>query len=191
MSTGVVPDSIVEGARRALELHGAAGITLERVAAEAGVSRMTLHRHGVSKEAILLALAVRLEAEYRDAMWQALVSDGSARERLRRALELECHVAEANLDLLDALSSGARDEVFHERGERRLTRPVFVEPLKKLLREGAADGSLAPVDVDETATVLFNLVGHTYRHLRAGHGWSSARARSSVVRLAMEGVTAR
>jgi AcrR family transcriptional regulator len=191
MTARAVPDSVVDGARRALELYGAGGITLERIAAEAGVSRMTLHRRGVSKEDILLALAVRLETEYRDAMWQALVAEGTARDRLRRALELECHVAEANLDLLDALSSGALDEIFHERGGRRLTRPVFVEPLKKLLREGAADGSLATVDVDETATVLFNLVGHTYRHLRAGHGWSATRSRSSVVRLAMEGVTAR
>ena len=186
-----VPDAIVQGARRALELHGASGVTLERIAAEAGVSRMTLHRRGVSKEDILGELALRLEHEYRDAMWRALVSDGSARDRLRRALELECHVAESNLDVLDALSSGARDEIFHERGGRRLTRPVFVEPLQKLLREGAADGSLAPVEVGETATVLFNLVGHTYRHLRAGHGWSATRARSAVVRLAMDGVSAR
>jgi len=186
-----VPDAIVQGARRALELHGASGVTLERIAAEAGVSRMTLHRRGVSKEDILGELALRLENEYRDAMWRALVSDGSARDRLRRALELECHVAESNLDVLDALSSGARDEIFHERGGRRLTRPVFVEPLQKLLREGAEDGSLAPVEAGETATVLFNLVGHTYRHLRAGHGWSATRARSAVVRLAMDGVSAR
>jgi AcrR family transcriptional regulator len=189
--TTTVPDGIVEGARRALELHGASGITLERIAAEAGVSRMTLHRRGVSKEDILGALALRLEAEYRDAMWQALVSDGSARDRLRRALEMECHVAEANLAVLDALSSSAKDEIFHERGGRRLTRPVFVEPLAKLLRDGAADGSLAPLEVDETATVLFNLVGHTYRHLRSGHGWSATRARSAVVRLAIDGVAAR
>ena len=189
--SSAVPDAIVEGARRALELHGASGITLERIAAEAGVSRMTLHRRGVSKQDVLRELALRLEGEYRDAMWRALVSDGSARDRLRRALELECHVAEANLDLLDALSSGARDEIFHERGGRRLTRPVFVEPLQRLLRDGAADGSIARVEVDETATVLFNLVGHTYRHLRAAHGWSATRARSSVVRLAMDGVAAR
>ncbi|HEY1594374.1 MAG TPA: TetR family transcriptional regulator [Thermoleophilaceae bacterium] len=193
MSTpaAAVPDAVVEGARRALELHGAGGITLERIAAEAGVSRMTLHRRGVSKDDILAALALRLEAEYRDAGWQALLADGSARDRLRRALELECHVAESNLELLDALSTAARDEIFHERDGRRLTRPVFVEPLQKLLREGAEDGSLEPVEVDETATVLFNLVGHTYRHLRAGHGWSATRARAAVVRIAMDGVAAR
>jgi AcrR family transcriptional regulator len=144
----------------------------------------------VSKEDILLALALRLEAEYRDAMWQALVSEGSARDRLRRALELECHVAEANLDLLDALSSGERDEIFHERGGRRHTRPVFVEPLRKLLRDGAADGSLARVDVDETATVLFNLVGWTYVHLRTGHGWRPERAREATLDVALNGLVA-
>jgi hypothetical protein len=39
--------------------------------------------------------------------------------------------------------------------------------------------------------VLFNVVGHTYRHLRTGHGWEPARARAAVVRLALDGVRAR
>ena len=39
-----------------------------------------------------------------------------------------------------------------------------------------------------TATVLFNAVGHTYRHLRAGHGWSSERAREGVLRLVLDGL---
>jgi AcrR family transcriptional regulator len=60
--SAAVPEAIVQGARRALELHGATGITLERIAAEAGVSRMTLHRRGVSKDDVLRELARRLEA---------------------------------------------------------------------------------------------------------------------------------
>ena len=32
-----------------------------------------------------------------------------------------------------------------------------------------------------TATVLYNLVSHTYRHLRRGHGWPADRARKSVL----------
>jgi hypothetical protein len=53
---------------------------------------------------------------------------------------------------------------------------VFTEPLEKLLREGAADGRLRDVDPVQTATVLFNLVGWTYIHLRTGHGWRPERA---------------
>jgi AcrR family transcriptional regulator len=49
---------------------------MERIAAEAGTSRMTLHRQGVSKAEILRALAHQLEADYREAMWPALVADG-------------------------------------------------------------------------------------------------------------------
>ena len=55
---------------------------------------------------------------------------------------------------------------------RRSPSSVFTEPVQRLLADGVADGSLAVDDPEETATVLFNLVGHTYRHLRAGHGWS-------------------
>jgi hypothetical protein len=36
--------------------------------------------------------------------------------------------------------------------------------------------------------VLFNMVGHTYAHPRACHGWSADRARAGVVGLAMNGV---
>jgi len=66
-----------------------------------------------------------------------------------------------------------------------------VAPLERLLLDGAADGTLATVDATETATILYNSVGHTYRHLRIGHGWTPERAREGVLRLAMEGLNAR
>ena len=134
---------------------------------------MTLHRRGVSKQDILRALTERLEADYREAMWEALVARGVAAERLRIALERLCDVSERNLGLLDGLSASARDAIYHEPEGSRLTRSVFVEPLERLLLDGAADGSLAAVDAREMATVLFNAVGHTYRHLRTGHGWDA------------------
>ena len=70
---------LIDGARRALERHGWQGATLQRLADEAGVSRMTLHRHGVSREVLLAALADQLEREYREALWPALTAPGSAR----------------------------------------------------------------------------------------------------------------
>ena len=166
-----VPPHIVDAASHVLAQDGLAAATLERISAAAGVSRMTLHRRGVSKQDILRALTERLEADYRDAMWEALVARGVAADRLRIALERLCDVSERNLGLLDGLSASARDAIYHEPEGSRLTRSVFVEPLERLLLDGAADGSLAAVDAREMATVLFNAVGHTYRHLRTGHGW--------------------
>jgi AcrR family transcriptional regulator len=186
-----VPPHIVEAARQMLATDGLEAATLERISAAAGVSRMTLHRHGVSKRDILRALAAQFEADHRREMWTALVAPGTARARLQLALELQCGLAERNLATLDALSAAARAAIFHEPGPAALTRAVFVEPLERLLRDGAADGSLAAVDARETATVLFNTVAHTYRHLRSGHGWSAERARGGVVALVMAGVVAR
>ena len=152
---------------------------------------MTLHRRGVSREALLAALAEQLERDYREALWPALTASGTALDRLELALASLCDVVDANLELLEALGRAERDVVFHEQGRPALTKQVFTEPVQRLLADGAADGSLAVADPKETATVLFNLVGHTYRHLRAGHGWSPKRTRKAVLELALRGVVAR
>ena len=152
---------------------------------------MTLHRRGVSRELLLTALGEQLEREYREALWPALTAPGSPLERLELALTSLCKVVDANLELLDALGHAERDVVFHEARRPALTKQVFTEPVRRLLADGAADGSLAVDDPEETATVLFNLVGHTYRHLRSGHGWSAKRTREAVLGLALHGVVAR
>lgn len=180
-----VPPRIVDAARHVLAEDGLAAATLERISAEAGISRMTLHRRGVTKEGILRTLAEQLEASYRDAFWPALVFKGSGRERLELALRLQCEVTEENLTTLQALSETARAEIYHE---GRRTRKEFVEPIERLLLDGAADGSLKATDTEETAALLFNAVGHTYRHLRSGHGWKPQRAQDAVINLVMEGV---
>jgi AcrR family transcriptional regulator len=182
-------EHILAGARRALERHGWPDTTLERIAAEAGTSRMTLHRHGVTREGILAALGERLEAQYRGALWPALTAPGSARERLEQALHALCGVMEDNLELVQAIGDRPRDAIFHEEGSEALTRDVFTEPVERLLRDGAADGSLRVLDDPrETATVLFNLIGWTYRHLRTGHGWNPDRAERGIVSIALDGV---
>jgi hypothetical protein len=65
---------------------------------------------------------------------------------------------------------------------------VFSEPFERILRDGAQDGTLREVDVQETATVLFNLVGWTYIHLRTGHHWGIERAHEAVLAVALHGV---
>jgi AcrR family transcriptional regulator len=179
----------VDAARHVLARDGLAAATLERISQAAGVSRMTLHRRGVSKQAILEALAGQLEAEYREAFWPALVSKGSGRQRLTTALVGLCAVTERNLALHDVLSVQARNQIYHDPGPQGLTRGVFVEPLERLLLDGAGDGSLAPGDdTGEAATLVFNVVTHTYAHLRQGHGWSPERARDRLLTLVTDGL---
>jgi AcrR family transcriptional regulator len=187
----VVDDTLLSGAHRAIERWGWRQATLERIAAEAGVSRMTLHRRGITRDGLLGALAERLETAYRSAMWPALTARGRGRERLESALAGYCGAVEANLEVLSALAEADHNTIFHDQDARGLTRPGFTEPIRRLLEDGAADGSLVADDPDETATLMLNLVGWTYRHLRRGHGWSPERARDGVLRIALDGVTAR
>ena len=182
---------LLDAARRTFEAHGWAGATLERIAAEAGLSRVTLHRRGVTKDALLGSLAARATDAYRAAMWPALTGRGSGAERLQAALEALCDQAEEHMAVLLALRSQS-DAVFHAPGEEgSMTAGVFTEPFNKLLTEGAEDGSLRRVDASEVATVLFNLVGWTYIHLRTGHGWAPDRARAATLDPVLHGLVAR
>lgn len=176
-----------DAGRRAFARYGYGGATIERIAREAGLSRVTLHRRGIDRDAVLAALAQEADDAYRRALWPALTGSGSGRERLELALAAMCETAEAELEVLLALRA-QRDAIFHDDTPQG-TRGVFVEPLARLLRDGAADGSLRPIaDPDTAATVLFNQVGGTYMHLRGDHRWEAGRCRDALLDLTMRGV---
>lgn len=183
-----IDELLLEAGRRALRRHGWRALTVERIAEEAGISRATLHRRGVRKEDILAALTERATEAYRAALWPALTAPGTGRARLELALRALCDSAEDNLELLVALRSQT-DAIFHEDdAEEALTRSVFTEPLERLLRDGIADGTLREADPVETATLLFNLVGWTYIHMRTGHRWTVEHARERTIAIALCGV---
>jgi AcrR family transcriptional regulator len=178
--------NVLDAAARVLAESGPAGFTLERVAAEAGLSRVTLHRRGIGREALLRGLTERAIGDLRDALWPALTGPGTGAERLEAALVALCEVTERHLALL--LGAGElRDRAFHDPGG--LTQAEWAAPFERLLRDGAADGTLRAHDDPATAaTVLFNLVGWTYAHLRSEHRWAARRAREAVLDLALRGV---
>lgn len=179
---------LLDAAERAFTTFGYAATTMERIAAEAGLSRVTLHRRGVTKDGLLAGLVQRATEDYRRVMWPALTGEGTGADRLALALEALCESAERHMALLVALRAQS-DAVFHRDDEEEaLTRTIFTEPLERLLRDGEADGTLRAVEPLETATVLFNLVGWTYIHLRTGHGWNSDRARAATLDPVLHGL---
>jgi AcrR family transcriptional regulator len=163
-------------------------ITLDDLAAAVGVSRMTLHRHGDSKETALGQLRELLIADHRAAALQALTAEGVASVRMEMALRGVCDVDERYLALIDSLSEDL-GVVFHEEGDGPvLTRSAFTDALRRILIDGQQDGTLRSADPTEDATLLFNAAGWTYRHLRRGHHWTPEHAGDRVVELLMRGV---
>lgn len=180
----------LDGVRAAVRDRRWHEVRLEDIATAAGVSRMTLHRQGVGKDEVLAGLAALLEAEHQRAALPALTSPGDAATRLRLALEAACDVDERYLALVDELGDGRRDAIFHEQGAGPvLTRAPFTDALRRILEDGAREGTLDPgPDAEQTATLLFNAAGWTYRHMRVGHHWPPEQARASVVDLLARGV---
>jgi len=150
---------------------------------------VTLHRRGITRDGLLAELVSEATEDYRQRLWPVLTASGSAAERLVQALESLCAASEEHMGLLVALRSQA-GEVFHQDGEEALTRNVFTEPFERLLRDGAEDGSLRATDPEQTATVLFNVIGWSYIHLRTDHRWSPERAREGVIEPLLHGLLA-
>lgn len=163
-------------------------VTTEELAEAAGLSRMTLHRRGIAKEVVLGQLGRLLERDYRDAIFPALTASAPAGERLRRALGALCEVNERYLGLLDALGR-ASAFVFHDEGEGAvMTRSAFTSAVRRILEDGVSEGTMKVGDPEETATLLFNATGWTYRHMRLGHRWAPDRVRAQLVHLLIDGV---
>jgi AcrR family transcriptional regulator len=179
--------SLVEATAAAVARWGLAQVTVERIAAEAGLSRATLHRRGLTREVLIAALAQRTAEQFRAALWPALTGLGNAAERLQAALEAMFVIADQNLQLLAGMFL-AHGEVFHKPGPHALTVDAFADPLERLLRDGAVDGSLRQVDPTVAATVLFNTAGWGYIHLRASHRWPPEQARAAVIDLVVGGL---
>lgn len=186
---GAMPEvdiGIVDAAHVIVEAEGTDALTSERVAAQAGLSRMTLHRRGVDRHALIEALTVRAADTYFRAIWPAMNSSAAAIERIAMAFEAICDTADRHLGLLAGLFAD-RASPFHAVGDGEIaTLDAFVSPLARLLRDGALDGTIdSALDPDATATVLFNVVGWGYIHLRHAQRWPVERARPAVVDLAL------
>lgn len=168
---------LLAAARQVLADAGWEGLTVEAVAEAAGLSRVTAWRLGASREALVAALLLELAQDYRESMWPVLVSPGTARERLDRALTALFDVIDGHLPLLLAA-----DTIFH----RARAGPVsFSEPFTRLFADGTVDGSAGlPGDTpEEAAELVFNTACWSYVHLRGRHHWPAGRARHRLLAL--------
>jgi len=178
---------LIDATAAAIARWGLTETTRERIAAEAGLSRATMYRREVTRDQLVAALTERAAQTFRNAIFPAITGRGTAAERMQAALEAMCAAADEYLPLLAGMFL-AHGEVFHRPGPDALTVDVFAEPFERLLIDGAADGTLRRVPETVTATVLFNMVGWGYIHLRASHLWGPEAARRSVIGLALHGL---
>lgn len=184
-------EAMLDAGAGVIAARGVGGLTAERLALAVGCSRMTLHRRGVTPDAVLAALRLRALSQMQAALAPVMANTGNAAQRLRLAMDATFTVADEHLPVLASLFADD-DAIFHETqgaGAPVATAEQFIAPFRRLLLDGALDGSLRRVDdPTETATVLFNAIGWTYVQLRWTQRWPPDRARRGIEALVVDGL---
>ncbi len=165
-----------------LDRNGLRGLSLSAVADGAGVSRVTLHRRGITVDDLVIGVLTRASDDLRAALWPVLLAPGDAASRLRHGLAVLCSVAERHGAVLTAFY-GQPPKLIPDR-PGRTTSFEFIELFERLLRDGQSDGSLKVGDPATQAALVANAVCWTYLHMRRAHGWSPDTTADAVIDLA-------
>lgn len=186
--TTVIDPELLAATGRILNQKGIGGLSLTAIADEAGVSRVTLHRRGVTIEDCVVGVLGRVNDDLQTALWPVLTSSQPALSRLRTALLALCGVAEANAGIMSSLFAVAGRPL--PENPERTTAGRFAEAFERILRDGNLDGSLLSEDPSADATLLVNIVGWTYIQMRTAHGWDAERVIDQIIPLALAKVAA-
>ena len=135
----------VLAAAQLLAEYGLDATKMEDIAAATGVPKATLYYYFAGKEDILAFLFSEILDEISRAIEEALSTEGTAADRLRAAIVAHLRIFEeypaASRALQFDLGRAARMPLIDERIEA-----AYRGPIRRLLEQGAADGSLRPIE---------------------------------------------
>ena len=179
-------DAVLKAALRLVTKRGFRAVSVNEIAAEAGVGKMTLYRHWPNKAALVmdsLLVLIGSETDFPEA--------GSAIESLRQQLDLQAAFFRSSRgNLIRSLVAEAQSDselaiAFRERwlNPRR-------EGVRQIMRAAVAEGSLrSDIDIDTAIDILYGslyyrlplgagalderFVDSTYDQFLAGHGASA------------------
>jgi AcrR family transcriptional regulator len=165
---------LLVAAARLFALHGVDAVSMDDVAAAAGVGKGTLYRRFGDKSGLALAVLDARDRALRDAIVSGpppLGPGAGPKTRLRGFVAAYADYLERNLDLVllaETASPGARF-----RSEAYAAWRQHVEGL--LIAEGTPDA-------DTTAELVLGLLdADLYAHLRRARGWTATRIGDSMV----------
>ena len=144
---------MLRAAVRMFNARGYHATSLDDVAASLGISKPTIYHYLGNKEQVLTECVSRGLEPLRLAAEAAKSEPGSGLERLRRFL---LDYARTNMDDFGRCMVRTGDELLSPEGaaQIRARKRDIDDALRTLIADGAADGSIAPVDVKMTAFAL-------------------------------------
>jgi AcrR family transcriptional regulator len=149
-------DQIVRATIRVLARDGYVGLTMKRVAAEAGVSAGILHYYFPDKRAMLAAAATRVTADLDRRVAAAGRGARDARARLRALVRACLDVATRDREVWTVFIE-LWGETLHDRELARLNARSYARARRLLaatLARGITEGAFRRLDLTEASTVV-------------------------------------
>lgn len=147
--TTVMKDTIFEAAGSVLEQHGVGGMTMDRVAASAGLAAGSLYNYFRNKDDLMQFVYTRLVEPFFEAIEEICNSDLPAPQKLAKILQTACDSAIQHKGLIRFLAG--KDQV----GQiRRDTHPRSLRILTTIFEQGIREGSFRPHNAAHTGRML-------------------------------------
>jgi AcrR family transcriptional regulator len=158
-------DAVIRTAARAFNARGYHNTSLDDIAATLEVTKPTLYYYVENKEQLLFECFCAGLEPVRAAFRDARASDQSARERLQAVLlrYAQAIASEFGWCMVRAEDQDLSDDM---RAHVKALKSEIDQGIRRLLREGIADGSIAECDPKMTAFALagaLNWIAHWYR----------------------------
>jgi len=153
-------EQIVRATIRCLARDGYAGLTMKRVAVEAGVSQGILHYYFRDKAAMLAAAALRVTADLDRRVAAEARGARDARARLRAVVRACLETAVRSRDFWTVFIE-FWGEALHDRRLAAVNRQAYARARRLIgagLRRGIATGQFRRVDLEEAAAVTLALL---------------------------------
>jgi AcrR family transcriptional regulator len=183
-------DAVIQTAARAFRENGFHNTSLDAIAAELEVTKPTIYYYVTNKEQLLFECFVAGLQPILSALRDQRTSTAPARERLNAVLRQYaqavasdfgwCLVRAEHQDLSAPMSS-----------QVRALKVEIDQGIRRLLKDGVKDGSIAPCDAKMTAFALagaLNWIPHWYREKQA---MSAAQIADAFVTIFEEGLRPR
>jgi TetR/AcrR family transcriptional regulator, cholesterol catabolism regulator len=184
-------DDLVVVATRLFSEHGYEGTTVRMIAEALGVKSGSLYSHISTKDEILKKIAAQVADDFLEGSRVALVSEGTAEDRLRAMVHHHLDVVHRRKEAVTVYYDQWRGLDKESRQEINAKRRAYERHFVQVIEEGIEDGTFEPVDVRPAALVLLSSCNWTYQWYNRRGSRKPQEIADSFVELVLTGLRRR
>jgi AcrR family transcriptional regulator len=153
----MMQEGIYDAAVLVLTRHGLAGLTMDRVADEAGLAKGSLYKYFRNKSSMIRFVHQRTIEPARCRFQEILSSEGAAADKLEAGIQMWFEYLDQNRGLFNFLFN---DYSVREllKDQEQTTREWAIQDLAEIIEQGIRSGAFRPVHADLVARLMLGAV---------------------------------